>query len=604
MAHPGDTARLWRSIREPLARMSLRVKLITVVLVLAGVALAISGVAGTSVLKSYLLGQADQRLRTLSSQNSLQPPDFGYGHGTSGAGSGSGTAPEFWVLEALTGKNDLGFVRGTYLPTGHPGPSITPGAPWLTSQAGQFVTVRAQSGNARWRVAAYPHQIFTNERTGKQVTGTLIVGIDVSDVYRTIRQLNGIDLITSTIILLIVAVVGIAVVRASLRPLTQIEETAEGIAAGDLTRRVPDQDPRTEVGRLGRALNAMLAQIESAFRARTASEEAARRSEEAARRSAQDARQSAADARRSERRMRQFVADASHELRTPLTAIRGFAEYYRQRGGVDGAPAGQPTGSGNGTAATSGVMAGDAGQGAAGQAAGGAAAGRAAGGQANADGPLTHADLDRIIRRVEQEAARMGVLVDEMLLLARLDQQRPLEFRTVDLLAIAADALHDARLIAPKRAINLTVGTPAAPLVLGDEVRLRQVVGNLMGNAMTHTADGTPIEITIRSGTLGNGESPAGEQADGETAEPAVILEVADQGAGLTQDQAEHVFERFYRADRARARSSGGTGLGLAIVAALVAAHHGRVWVDSHPGRGATFGFALPLAPEARLTAT
>src|SRR6266699_3505378 len=439
MAHPGHAARLWRSIREPPARMSLRVKLITVVLVLVGVALAISGVAGTSVLKSYLLGQADQRLRTLSSQNSLQPPDFGFGHGTSGAVSG--TAPEFWVLEALTGKTALGFVRGTYLPTGRPGPSITPGAPWLTSQAGQFVTVRAQSGNARWRVAAYPHQIFTNERTGKQVTGTLIVGIDVTDVYRTIRQLNGIDLITSAIILLIVAVVGIAVVRASLRPLTQIEETAEGIAAGDLTRRVPDQDPRTEVGRLGRALNAMLAQIESAFRARTASEEAARRSEEAARRSAQDARQSAADARRSERRMRQFVADASHELRTPLTAIRGFAEYYRQRRGVDGAPAGQPTGSGNGTAATSGVMAGDAAasgvkagdavQRAAGQAAAGR--GQEAGGQGNADGPLTHADLDRIIRRVEQEAARMGVLVDDMLLLARLDQQRPLEFRTVDL---------------------------------------------------------------------------------------------------------------------------------------------------------------------------
>jgi two-component system OmpR family sensor kinase len=182
-----------------------------------------------------------------------------------------------------------------------------------------------------------------------------------------------------------------------------------------------------------------------------------------------------------------------------------------------------------------------------------------------------------------------------MLLLARLDQQRPLDFRTVDLLAIAADALHDARVIAPDRSITLTVSTPDAALVQGDEVGLRQVVGNLMNNAMIHTPKSTPIDITIRVGTL------AGERAPGDPAEPAVILEVADQGPGLSEEQKEHVFERFYRTDRARSRSAGGTGLGLAIVAAMVTAHRGTVWVDSTPGRGATFGFALPLAPEARL---
>jgi two-component system OmpR family sensor kinase len=193
----------------------------------------------------------------------------------------------------------------------------------------------------------------------------------------------------------------------------------------------------------------------------------------------------------------------------------------------------------------------------------------------------------------------MGVLVDDTLPLARLDQQRPLDFRTVDLLAIAADALHDARVIAPKRTINLTVGTPEAPLVTGDEVGLRQVVGNLMTNAMTHTPDGTPIDITIRSGSLGNGHRPAA-RSGAESGAPAIILEVADQGAGLTDEQKQHVFERFYRTDRARTRTAGGTGLGLAIVAAMVSAHHGRVWVDSEPGKGSTFGFALPLAPEAR----
>ncbi len=178
----------------------------------------------------------------------------------------------------------------------------------------------------------------------------------------------------------------------------------------------------------------------------------------------------------------------------------------------------------------------------------------------------------------------MGVLVEDMLQLARLDQQRSLDFRTVDLLAIAADALHDARVIAPKRAINLTVGTPDAPLVTGDEVGLRQVVGNLMSNAMTHTPDGTPIEITIRSGTLGNGHGPSRQAR--QLAEPAVILEVTDHGAGLTEDQREHVFERFYRTDRARSRTAGGTGLGLAIVSAMVSAHHGTVWVDLRARQG------------------
>jgi two-component system OmpR family sensor kinase len=346
-------------------------------------------------------------------------------------------------------------------------------------------------------------------------------------------------LIISGMLLIVLAILGVAVIRSSLRPLNDIERTAQAIAAGDLGRRVPERDPRTEVGRLGRAINIMLAHIETSFRARTASEEAARRSEEAARKSAHTA-------SRSEDRMRRFVADASHELRTPLTAIRGYAEYYRQRGGI-------------------------------------------------AENKLTSGDLDHLIDRVEQEAKRMGVLVDDMLLLARLDQQRPLDFRTVDLLAIAADALHDARVIAPDRSITLTVSTPDAVLVQGDEVGLRQVVGNLMNNAMIHTPKSTPIDITIRVGTL------PGERAPGDPADPAVILEVADQGPGLSEEQKEHVFERFYRTDRARSRSAGGTGLGLAIVAAMVTAHRGTVWVDSTPGQGATFGFALPLAPEARL---
>jgi two-component system OmpR family sensor kinase len=280
----------------------------------------------------------------------------------------------------------------------------------------------------------------------------------------------------------------------------------------------------------------MLSHIESAFEARATSEQAARRSED---------------------KVRQFVADASHELRTPLTAIRGFAEYYRQRGGI---------------------VSGE-----------------------NGAGHLKSADMDRIMRRVEQESARMGILVEDMLLLARLDQQRPLQASPVDLLTLAADAVHDARVVAPDRSIHLTVSSGAALIVNGDEVRLRQVIGNLMTNALTHTPAGTPIDVLIRSGTLD--EAPARPPADPDAPEPATkgqpaaVLEVADHGPGLTNEQAEHVFERFYRADAAR--TAGGTGLGLAIVAALVAGHGGASWVRSAPGEGATFSIALPLTPEA-----
>jgi len=192
----------------------------------------------------------------------------------------------------------------------------------------------------------------------------------------------------------------------------------------------------------------------------------------------------------------------------------------------------------------------------------------------------------------------MGVLVEDMLLLARLDQQRPLENRPVDLLTLAADAVLDARVMAPRRRIDLTVGAGTALIVLGDEVRLRQVIGNLMSNALLHTPDGTPVEVRIRPGTLDAGSTPPGEVPGAGISPSAVVLEVADQGPGLTPEQAERAFERFYRADQARARQAGGTGLGLAIVAGLVAAHGGTVSVQPTPGSGATFRIALPLAPD------
>jgi len=558
----------WRSVRQLPDRTPLRVKLITAVLALVAVALAVISIAGIAFLRSYLLGQADNQLASLAGSSQRPVLDYLGGAQTRSALQQmidwipSGGSPH-QVIQPVTNYNP-------YTGSGQvqPGPVMQPHASWLSGNATAIVP--AVSGGGRWLVEAIPVLGAPNNQSP---SGTIVVGVDLSGTYRTLGRLTGIDIIVSAVVLLGLAVVGVAVVRASLRPLTDIEETAGAIAAGDMSRRVPERDPRTEVGRLGRSLNTMLAQIEMAFRSQARSEAAARRSEE---------------------RMRQFVTDASHELRTPLTAIRGFAEYYRQRGGISSSAAGAATASAEpGTPATA-----------------------APGG--NGYGQLQRADLDRIMRRVEQESSRMGVLVEDMLLLARLDQQRPLERSTVDLLTLAADAVHDARVVAPDRSINLTVGSGNALLVLGDEVRLRQVIGNLMSNALSHTPDGTPIDVTIRSGSLAEADShgvyrPAESgQARGPAAAPggpetpaapaagvgaAAVLEVADHGHGVTPEQAEHVFERFYRADQAR--TVGGTGLGLAIVASLVAAHGGAVWVESPPGGGAIFRIALPLAPEA-----
>ncbi len=530
-------------------------KLITALLALVAVALIVISVAGIGLLRSYLLNQANGDLYAMSSgyrnisavQGSIAtgvPVQAPYGSAVYWLPSGG--HPER-LNGTPTPAHGLGLGLGTT------GPEINSSASWLSS--GQPTTVPASSGSGHWQVLAVP---WVQPSPGGSTTGTVIYGWNVTSVYQTTARLAGADWIVSLALLAGLAVVGVTVIRVSLRPLTDIEKTAGAIAAGDLTRRVPERDPRTEVGRLGRSLNVMLSQIENAFRAQSRSEAAARRSEE---------------------RMRQFVADASHELRTPLTAIRGFAEYYRQRGGVAG-EAVEAEEAPNSAADADAIKT-----------------------ALNGTSQLSPADLARIMRRVEQESARMGVLVEDMLLLARLDQQRPLEHTTVDLLALAADAVQDARVVAPNRNINLTVGAGAALLVDGDEVRLRQVIGNLMSNALAHTPDGTPIDVHIRSANLeevwaatGTAHT-TGYSAAGLASEVVAVLEVTDHGPGLTPEQQAHVFERFYRADQAR--TSEGTGLGLAIVAALVSAHGGAVWVQSEYGQGAKFSVALPLAPEA-----
>ncbi|SDK15178.1 sensor histidine kinase [Streptomyces indicus] len=233
-----------------------------------------------------------------------------------------------------------------------------------------------------------------------------------------------------------------------------------------------------------------------------------------------------------ERRMRRFLADISHELRTPLAGIKGFTELYR----MGGMP--------------------------------------------------RRADVDASMGRIEREAARLVDLVEELLLLARLDDPSsadplPLQRTPMDLRTLAADALHDLRALDPRREVTLT-GVDGGPQggapVLGDEARLRQVTSNLVGNAIAHTPAGTPVRIGV--GTQG----------------AFAVLEFADQGPGMTAEQADRAFDRLYRGDRSRGRTAAqGAGLGLAIVDSLVRAHGGRVELRTAPGEGATFKVLLPL---------
>lgn len=502
----------WRQVvdfvRRTDRRTPLRVKLIGGLMLLVVVALVATGLAGTHLLRGYLISRVDNQLagsgppvarQILAPQGPFSDPQNL---------SRTFVRDEYYVAVALQGSGSL--EKETSVPVLDRQPSSPPALKpaQVLSHTGKYFTVGSTGNGPQWRV--YVVSVLSNDT--QQVVGAAAIATPLTEVDRTVHRLMMIDLGVSAIILVALGVFGWVLVRASLRPLANIEETAGAIAAGDLSRRVDVGDPHTELGRLSTALNGMLTQIESAFRQREASEASAKRSEE---------------------RMRRFVADASHELRTPLTSIRGFAELYRQ--GAVSSPE----------------------------------------------------ELRRIMRRVEEEATRMGLLVEDLLLLARLDQQRPLEQQPVDLLVITADAVHDARAVQPDRPIELEVTAGTAPVVVGDEARLRQVIGNLVTNALTHTPRETPVTVRLATTSEASGRAWA-------------LIGVSDEGPGLDPAEATRVFERFYRADKSRTRAQGGSGLGLSIVAALVAAHGGQVDVVTAPGEGATFTVRLPLASESQ----
>ena len=468
-------------------RVPLRVTLVALLVALVAVALLATGFATTSLLSGYLLDQQDNALRVAVRENGRDV----FQACQEGGYQAMPRAAYFGCL--APGADEVVDLQGP--PSEDSLPDIDAQQITHGDLARRPDTVHADDGT-RWRVM-----------TGQLPGGyTMLVGTDLEGDHRAISRLVRIELFVGLIVLTVLGAAGYVLVRNSLRPLAEVEGTARAIAAGDLSRRVPVGDERTEVGRLSLAINGMLSRIESAFRAQQASEE---------------------QARGSEHRMRRFVADASHELRTPLTSIRGFAELYRQ-------------------------------------------------GAAHSD-----EDVRRLMERIEAEGGRMGLLVEDLLLLARLDQQRPLTFSPVDLAAVAGDAVHDAKAVQPERPISLHLDESLTdvPVVIGDEGRLRQVVGNLVTNALTHTAPDTRVTVTV---------AEAADDVD------VLVLRVADEGPGMDPADADRAFERFYRADASRTRGAGGTGLGLAIVSSLVAAHGGSVELATGPGEGAAFTVRLP----------
>ncbi|MGA8679850.1 MAG: sensor histidine kinase, partial [Acidimicrobiales bacterium] len=515
--------------------MPLRTRLILLLVVLGAAALFVTDAITYSSLKSSLISQTDQGLQqsavslnhvVIGAIRGEAPPDACDGiqlNTFARAYEQSPTSTLTAAIQVVCNQNS-GYA-----------PNIPAWALTEAFAGNRVVFTSVDQRGQSYRVLVEP---------GSELNAPFPVvafGVPLTAVDTTLNHHRTVDLIVSLLVLLALVLATGALVWLGLRPLEKMAQTAGEIAAGDLSRRVEDTDERTEVGQLGAALNAMLTQIERAFRERQASEE----------------------------RLRRFVGDASHELRTPLTSIRGYAELFKN------GPIGRPE------------------------------------------------DLAAALSRIESESARMGGLVDDLLLLARLDQGRPLGHDRVDLAQLAADAVQDAGVVEPARSIRLVSTGPC--FVIGDEQRLRQVLSNLIMNAMTYTPAGSPIEVAIHLdrapvdvtglpgaptlptvGVFGrlsrsarpygptdsqgqpvrplgasdlvvgdrdgagqeNGTAAGGVGASPVTADSSmwqgtrVAVSVIDHGPGIPSEEMPYVFERFWRADQSRQRSSGGTGLG------------------------------------------
>jgi two-component system OmpR family sensor kinase len=461
----------------------------------------ISGVVAQHALRSYLLQQVDTELLSLSGsslprvaeagiardQDDYFGHDAAHPHATQNPG---GRTP----LQRIPTSTSVTLLDATGAVTGALGGDLN-AAPVTDYLAGITPAKAASFKGEAFTIDAKGNDFRAVALVLPNGQGTVVAAQSLNELDRTVGKLGFFFLLIGLLLITLIAIASRIVIKLGMRPLEDVEVTAEQIAAGDLSARMPDANPHTEVGRLVTSLNSMLTRIESAFDART----------------------------ESENKLRRFVADASHELRTPLTAIRGFSELYRQ-GAVSGE---EPT-----------------------------------------------RDL---LGRIEGESKRMGSLVEDLLLLARLDQAREMEFKPVNLNELVESAVVSARAAGPEHPVTFSAPSDEF-FALGDEPRIHQVVANLLANARAHTPAGTKIDVSLL------------RDSDG------IRISVADNGPGLSAEDQKKIFERFYRADSSRVRVDGeGSGLGLSIVDAVMAAHGGTVTVQSELGKGATFTLFFPL---------
>ena len=472
---------------------SLRNRLLVSVLIVSAIGIAASDFGAIQSLRNFLVNQLDTQLTTISHNTQMQLDRAGIESQQQATDD-----MQFMPIRPLRGvptTTTVTLLDPTGAVIGHIGGDLTGISTGEQFQGFTLAKVAATQGKPfNFNTADDLHYrvIATSLPSGQ---GSVLISSSLENVSKTLKELGFLFLLISLLVLALVGLLARAFIRLSLKPLSEVEVTAAAIAGGDLSARLPQSRPTTEVGKLTTSLNRMLERIEESFAVRVESES----------------------------KLRRFVADASHELRTPLTAIRGFAELHRQ-GAVSG-----------------------------------------------------EEKTKELVGRIEKESIRMGSLVEDLLLLARMDQTPELAKEPVDLDTLVHEVVASARAAGPDHPI--TINIPSGDnFVLGDSIRVHQAIANLLANARTHTPSGTPITVAIK-------------ELENET-----TITVADKGPGLSHADQEKIFERFYRADTSRARTKGeGSGLGLSIVDAVMKAHGGSVSVLSELGQGCEFTLHFPI---------
>jgi two-component system OmpR family sensor kinase len=495
-----------------IARLSLRLRLLLAVGAVVLVALAIADGVVYASLRSYLYGQVDATLdashasleqaaenpaSVLRDRIDVGPPVPGAARASRFCLAGRETAPGTFVSVRTPGGRLVRGAAGVEDCLSFQ-PGRAPSAPRLPSKV---VGLVPEAGRPSERVAYFSAPSTTAGGPAFRVRAStlpngdlLFVATPQTSVTSTLAKLQTAEWLVTVLALVGSLLVGWWLIRVGLRPLRDVERTAEAIADGDLDQRVTNTNPRTEVGHLAAAFNVMLERVEGLV----------------------------GELRGSEERLRRFVGDASHELRTPLAAVSAYAQLLSQ-----GAPSDRD-------------------------------------------------DLDRAAAGIEHETERMSQLVEDLLLLTKLDEREPLAREPVELVGLALEARETALVVDARWPVDVRAAGPVE--VVGDRAALRRVLDNLLANVRAHTPSGTRTVVHLG--------------VDGD----AATLEVNDDGPGIDPVAAASIFERFYRVDPSRSRTTGGAGLGLAIVASIVAAHGGTVSADGAPGGGARFVVRLPVA--------